>query len=425
MLVQQKSAMLMPRLSAMMFLEFFVWGAWYVTAGLVLSTSDLSSIIGQFYSMGAIAAIFAPFFMGMIVDRFFSSEKVLAVLHIIGGGLLLVVPGLIASGNQSALLWTVFIYMLCYMPTLALTNNVAFQNINNSEKQFPVIRVFGTIGWIVAGLLIGQLGFSDNTIIFQIAAGASFILGVYSLTLPHTPAPDKGKPLSWRDLLCLDALKMLKDRNYLIFIVCSLLICIPLAAYYSFASPFLGAAGVEKVGSVMTIGQMSEMIFMILIPFFFRRLGVKYMLLAGMLAWTLRYVFFAFGAPDQVFWFLIVGIALHGLSYDFFFVVGFIYAEKRAGEKVKGQAQSLLVLFTQGIGMYFGAIIAGRIFNNTVTAEGTQALLQWKTFWFIPAIGAAAIALIFFLFFKNKDVEKKAGVDEDESTDSDLSVEAH
>lgn len=249
------------------------------------------------------------------------------------------------------------------MPTLALTNNVAFHNVEDGAKSFPFIRVFGTIGWIVAGLFIGQLGFSGSTIIYQVAAVASFILGLFSFTLPHRPAPAKGKPLSVRDMLCLDALAMLKDRNYLVFIVCSMLICIPLAAYYSFTTPFLAAAGMENIGSVMTIGQMSEIVFMLMVPFFFRRLGVKYMLLIGMLAWTLRYLLFGFGAPAELVSFLFLGIALHGICYDFFFVTGFIYAEKKADPKVKGQAQSLLVLFTQGIGMYFGAIIAGSFFQ--------------------------------------------------------------
>ncbi|NGQ95772.1 nucleoside permease [Brevibacillus sp. SYP-B805] len=399
----QTNKLAVPRLSTMMFLEFFVWGAWYATAGLALSKYNLSSIIGTAYSIGAIAAIIAPFFLGMIVDRFFASEKVLGILHLIGAVLLWMIPAQIEDANGTAVLWLLFIYMLCFMPTLALTNNVAFHNVQDGAKNFPAIRVFGTIGWIVAGIAVGQFGYSDSPVIFQIAAVASAILGLYSFTLPHTPAPAKGKPLSMRDLLCLDALAMLKERNYLVFTICSMLICIPLAAYYSFTSPFLAAAGFENVGSVMTIGQMSEIFFMLLIPFFFRKLGVKYMLLAGMLAWMLRYVLFAFGASGQVAWFMYIGIALHGICYDFFFVTGFIYAEKKAGEKIKGQAQSLLLLFTQGIGMYFGSIIAGSMFNSTVTAQGAEALSQWKTFWLYPAVGSIVISLFFFLTFANKD----------------------
>ncbi|MBM7702339.1 MFS transporter [Priestia iocasae] len=405
-----------PRLSVMMFLEFFVQGSWYVTAGLVLTQYGLSSIIGMFFSMGAIAAIISPFFMGMIVDRFFPSEKVLASLHIIGAGFLLLMPSQITSGNGVALLWILFLYMLCFMPTLALTNNVAFQNIENGEKSFPTIRVFGTIGWIVAGLFIGQLGFSNSTIIFQIGAGASLLLGLYSLTLPHTPAPDKGKPLSMRDVLALDALAMMKDRNYLVFILCSMLICIPLAAYYSFAAPFLGATGVENVAGVMTIGQMSEIFFMMLIPFFFRRLGVKWMLLVGMGAWTLRYVLFGLGAPTDLFSLLLLGIALHGICYDFFFVTGSIYVEKKANVKIKGQAQSMLVFFTQGIGMYVGALVSGQLFNSTVTGKGQEVLEQWQTFWLIPAAFAFLVGVIFLVLFKNESTTLPINTGKEDAT---------
>ncbi|KKI90431.1 major facilitator transporter [Bacillus sp. SA1-12] len=398
----KSKALIVPRLSAMMFLEFFIWSAWYATAGLVLSNYGLSSIIGISYSVAAIASIVAPFFLGMVVDRFFPSEKVLAILHLIGAVLLWMVPGLIESGNETVLLWILFIYNVCYMPTIALTNNVAFQNLESGSKNFPYIRVFGTVGWIVAGILIGQLGYSDNIIIFQIAAAVSLLLGLYSFTLPHTPAPAKGKPLSVRDLLFLDALAMLKDKNYLIFIVCSMLICIPLAVYYSFASPFLGAVGFDNVGSVMTIGQMSETLFMLLIPFFFKRFGVKYMLLVGMIAWTLRYVFFGFGAPEEIAIFMYIGIALHGICYDFFFVTGFIYAEEKADEKVKAQAQSLIVLVTYGVGMFIGSLIAGELFNSTVTAQGSEALQQWKNFWLYPAGFAAIVAIFFFVLFKEK-----------------------
>jgi nucleoside transporter len=393
----------------MMFLEYFVWGSWYATAGLAMTKYGLSSIIGLTYSLIAVSAIVAPFFLGMVADRFFPSEKVLGVLHIVGGLLLFAVPSQMESGHSSTFLLLIFLYMLCFMPTLALTNNVAFHHIEDSAKHFPVIRVFGTIGWIVAGIGIGQLGFSDNAIIFTIAAIASILLGLYSFALPHTPAPAKGKPLSIRDLLCLDALKLFRRWNFSVFMICSLLICIPLAAYYSYTSPFLGAVGFKNVGTVMTIGQMLEIIFMLLIPFFFVRLGVKYMLLVGMMAWAIRYVLFAIGAPSGILALIFIGIGIHGVCYDFFMVTGSIYAEKQAGDKVKAQAQSLFVLFTQGIGMFFGSLIAGNIFNSTVTAKGAEALQQWQTFWFIPAAIAAVIAVLFFVAFKSKD-ERKVGV---------------
>ena len=395
-----------PRLSLMMFLEFFVWGAWYVTLGIVMGKYGLSAMIGDAYSTGPIASILSPFLLGMLVDRFFASQKVLGVMHLVGAALLWWLPGLFESG-QSGLLWVIFAYMLCYMPTIALSNNVAFHSLANSEKGFPVVRAFGTIGWIVAGLIVGATGLSDSTGIFTLAAVASLVLGIYSFTLPHTPAPDRGKPLSMRDLLCADAFALLKRRHFMVFIICATLISIPLAAYYAYAAPFISAVGFENVSGVMSLGQMSELLFMLLIPFFFRRLGIKLMLLIGMLAWFLRYAMFALGISEETRWMVYIGIILHGICYDFFFVIGFIYTDKVAGEKVKGQAQSLLVLFTYGLGMLIGSQISGAVFNRSVTAEGAQALAQWQSFWWMPAIAALAIAALFFFTFNYREETKR------------------
>lgn len=395
-----------PRLSLMMFLEFFVWGAWYVTLGIVMGKYGLSALIGDAYSTGPIASILSPFLLGMLVDRFFASQKVLGILHLVGAALLWWMPGLFESG-QSGLLWVIFAYMLCYMPTIALSNNVAFHSLANSEKGFPVVRAFGTIGWIVAGLIVGATGLSDSTAIFTLAAIASLVLGIYSFTLPHTPAPDRGKPLSMRDLLCADAFALLKQRHFMVFIICATLISIPLAAYYAYAAPFISAVGFENVSGVMSLGQMSELLFMLLIPFFFRRFGIKLMLLIGMLAWFLRYAMFALGITEETRWMVYIGIILHGVCYDFFFVIGFIYTDKVAGNKVKGQAQSLLVLFTYGLGMLIGSQISGAVFNRSVTAEGAQALAQWQSFWWMPAVAALAIAALFFFTFNYREEPKR------------------
>lgn len=396
-----------PRLSLMMFLEFFVWGAWYVTLGIVMSKYGLGALIGDAFSTGPIASILSPFLLGMLVDRFFASQKVLGILHLIGAALLWWLPTLFESG-QSGLLWIIFAYMLCYMPTIALSNNVAFHSLSNSEKGFPIVRAFGTIGWIVAGLIVGATGLSDSTGIFTLAAVASVILGIYSFTLPHTPAPDRGKPLSMRDLMCADAFALLKQRHFLVFIICATLISIPLAAYYAYAAPFISALGFENVSGVMAFGQMSELLFMLLIPFFFRALGIKMMLLIGMLAWFLRYAMFALSINEETRWMIYIGIILHGVCYDFFFVIGFIYTDKVAGNKVKGQAQSLLVLFTYGLGMLIGSQISGAVFNRSVTAEGAEALAQWQDFWWLPAIAAVIIAAIFFFTFNYRE-EKQHG----------------
>lgn len=394
-----------PRLSLMMFLQFFVWGAWYVTLGVVMAKYGLAALIGDAYSTGPIASILSPFVLGMLVDRFFPSQKVLAVLHLVGAALLWWMPSFFATG-QGGLLWIIFAYMLCYMPTIALSNNVAFHNLSSSEKGFPIARAFGTFGWIVAGLIVGVSGLSDSTGIFTLAAVASLILGIYSFTLPNTPAPDRGKPLSLRDLFCADAFAMLKQRHFLVFIICATLISIPLAAYYAYAAPFISALGFENVSGVMALGQISELLFMLLIPFCFRRLGIKIMLLIGMLAWFLRYAMFALSINEETRWMIYLGIILHGVCYDFFFVIGFIYTDKAAGERVKGQAQSLLVLFTYGIGMLIGSQISGAVFNRSVTATGAEALVQWQSFWWMPAIAAVLIAGLFFFTFNYKEGEK-------------------
>lgn len=396
-----------PRLALMMFLQFFVWGAWYVTLGVVMGKYGLSAIIGDAYSIGPIASILSPFFLGMVVDRFFASQKVLGIMHLVGAVLLWILPGMFTA-NSGALLWMIFGYMLCYMPTIALSNNVAFFSLKSSEKSFPIVRAFGTIGWIVAGLIVGTTGLSDSTSIFTLAAVASVVLGIYSFTLPNTPAPEKGKPMAIRDLFCADAFALLKQRHFLIFIICATLISIPLAAYYAYAAPYVAAVGFENVGGVMALGQMSELLFMLLIPFFFRHLGIKYMLLIGMLAWFLRYVMFAFGINEELRCMVYIGILLHGICYDFFFVIGFIYTDKVADSRVKGQAQSLLVLFTYGIGMLVGSQISGALFNRMVTAQGEAALPQWQSFWWYPAIAALLIATLFFFTFNYRELPEEA-----------------
>ncbi len=430
------------RLSVMMFLQFFLWGAWFVTLGACLDANGLASIIGAAYGSAPIAAIIAPLFLGLVADRFFPSEKVMGVLLLIGGAAMLAVPSFAAKGDAGMVKSLFLVHMLCYMPTLGLGNSIAFSNISDQSK-FPALRVWGTIGWIVAGLLVGFLGWSKNLQIFTLAGAGSLLLGIFAFFLPTTPPSAKGQPLSLSSLLMLDAFKLLKKPAFLVFIICSTLICIPLAYYFSTTSIFLSDMGFRQPASSMAVGQMSEIIFMLLIPAFFRKLGVKWMILLGMLAWVLRYVLFALGAPDQVVWMLFLSIMLHGICYDFFFVTGFIYADKAAPVTVRNQVQSMLVFFTQGIGMYFGyqiadakmtAQVAGHAGLATAIKEaaapqtlsfGQQlgqmfsvglpdvnpnllqtASSQWKTFWLLPAGMAGAIAVIFFLFFWDKTADE-------------------
>ncbi|CAM8057450.1 MFS transporter [Citrobacter freundii] len=396
--------LLVPRLSLMMFLQFFIWGSWSVTLGLVMSQHNMSLLIGDAFSAGPIASILSPFVLGMLVDRFFASQKVMAVMHLAGGAILWFVPQALVAQNGALLIGLLFGYTLCYMPTLALTNNIAFHSLSDKDKTFPVVRVFGTIGWIVAGIFIGVTGISDTTGIFTLAAIISVILALYSLTLPNTPAPAKGLPVKVRDLFCADAFALLKVRHFFVFSLCATLISVPLGTYYAYTASFLADAGVGDVSTAMSFGQMSEIFFMLVIPFLFRRLGVKYMLLIGMCAWFVRYAFFALGISEEGRFLLYLGILLHGVCYDFFFVVGFIYTDRIAGEKVKGQAQSMIVMFTYGIGMLLGSQISGALYNRLVAGQTVPQ--AWTTFWWIPAVAAAVIAVIFLFSFKYDDKEQ-------------------
>ena len=396
--------LLVPRLSLMMFLQFFIWGSWSVTLGLVMSQHNMSLLIGDAFSAGPIASILSPFVLGMLVDRFFASQKVMAVMHLAGAAILWFVPQALMAQNGALLIGLLFGYTLCYMPTLALTNNIAFHSLSDKDKTFPVVRVFGTIGWIVAGIFIGVTGISDTTGIFTLAAVISVILALYSLTLPNTPAPAKGLPVKVRDLFCADAFALLKVRHFFVFSLCATLISVPLGTYYAYTASFLADAGVGDVSTAMSFGQMSEIFFMLVIPFLFRRLGVKYMLLIGMCAWFVRYAFFALGISEEGRFLLYLGILLHGVCYDFFFVVGFIYTDRIAGEKVKGQAQSMIVMFTYGIGMLLGSQISGALYNRLVAGQTVPQ--AWTTFWWIPAVAAAVIAVIFLFSFKYDEKEQ-------------------
>jgi nucleoside transporter len=431
------------RLSVMMFLQFFTWGAWTPPIGACFSANGLSGATAGVLGAGPIAAMIAPLFLGLVADRLFPSQVVMGVLMLIASAFMYLALGYAEAGNADMVWWMFFGHMLCYMPTLGLGNTIAFANVDDQNK-FPAIRVWGTIGWIVAGLVVGGLAWSTSFNIMRLSAIAAAVLGIYCFTLPHTPPPAKGKPLNLGSLLMVDAFGLLKSVPFAVFMVCSTLICIPLAYYYAFTSNLLTTAGFEQAGSTMTIGQMSEIVFMLLIPFFFRRLGVKWMILVGMLAWVARYLLFAFGAPDQVIWMLLLGLVLHGICYDFFFVTGFMYTDQKAPAEVRGQAQSLLVFFTQGIGMFLGFKVAGAMYEATIKAnesklaEAIQAargesdlgffekltkmfsvsmpegldpelvattMAQWKDFWLLPAGMAAAIAVVFFLAFWDRTSE--------------------
>jgi nucleoside transporter len=409
------------RLSVMMFLQFFVWGAWYVSMTGFINQQGMGGLTGAAYTVGPLAAIVAPFFLGMIADRFFASEKVLSFLHVLGGMFLIAAPlaarpfELSAPPADAGLFYTLvlhdlpayaqpftlllFAHMLCYMPTLGLTTSLAFSHLENQERDFPMVRVLGTIGWIVGNIAVSVLPGKDQSAWqFFVAGGAAILLGLYSLSLPHTPPGSKGKPTSFGQILGVDSFKLFRNPSYAVFIICSFLICIPLAGYYQQARTFVEQAGLLIKGSAtftMSFGQMSEIVFMLLMPFFFVRLGVKWMLLVGMAAWVARYALFAAAADDKILWMIFLGVLLHGICYDFFFVTGMIYVDKKATREIRSQAQGFLVLVTQGLGLGLGA----KLFFAHVMMNTTDGVPDWKNIWLYPAVFAAAVMIAFALFF--------------------------
>lgn len=470
----KSSASVMARLSIMMFLQFFIWGAWYVTApNFLVSIGFGGPEFGWTYSVGPIAGMITPLFVGMIADRFLPAQIVMGVMHLLGATFMFLATGYMdGTASPETINWFFFGHMLSFYPTLALTNTIAMKNMTDSEKQFPLIRVFGTAGWIIAGLSLSWLAFDSSINMFKMAAGAAAALGVFSFMLPHTPPVKSDKKVSVGELLGFDAFALLKERSYLIFMISSILICIPLAFYYQLTSRIVQMVGLP-VGQTMSYGQMSEVFFMLVMPLFFARLGVKWMLFFGMLCWVVRYALFAIGAPQEISWMIVIGIVIHGICYDFFFVTGQIYTDKVAPEKIKGQAQGLLVLLTLGLGMFIGAQVAGKIEakytpeivavnsekmqqNSTKISELTKSkesaqgdaltsadaeiaaltkangelaqenlkAMNWKMIWGIPAAMAAIVLVFFTLLFKEpkkteeKEVAETAGEPQPETAEA-------
>ncbi len=385
------------KLSAMMFLQFFVWGAWSVPLGTYLGETlgFPGQQIGLVFGTTAVAAMISPFFVGMVADRFFATEKLPAVLHVFGGVVLFAVS---TQTTFTAFYSVLLLYALCYMPTLALTNSLSFHQMQEPAREFPWIRVLRTIGWIVAGNLVGFLRLEDTARPLQIAAAASVVLGFFCLLLPHTPPAKSATRVAARDVLGLDALLLLRQRSFAVFVVGSLLVCIPLQFYYTFANPFLNEIGVVNAAGKMTLGQFSELGFMLAMPFLFRRLGVKGMLLVGMAAWVSRYLLFAWGANGAMVWMLYGGILLHGICYDFFFVTGQIYVDEKAPPDLRGAAQGLIAFVTLGVGMFIGSLLSGFVVDMYVAGDQHA----WRQIWIVPAVWAAAVLVLFSLFFRDR-----------------------
>lgn len=389
------------QLSLMMFLNYVVWGAWYVTLGTYLTaTLHFSGTeTGAVFGTTALASMISPFFVGMVADRFFATEKMLAGLHFVGAILLYLVT---QATSFAAVYGLMLAYCLCYFPTIALTNSLALKQIKDAGRQFPLIRVFGTIGWIVIGQILGWLAIEKSATMFLLAAGASVVMAVYSLTLPHTPPAGAGEPITARALLGLDALVMLKQRTYLVFILAMILGCIPLTFYFSFTNAYLNEVGVANAAGKMTIGQASEIVAMLLMPVVFRKMSVRAIIMLGLLSWSMRYGLLAYGNAGAGMWMFYLAIALHGVCFDFFFMTGQLYADQEAPSHLRVTAQGFLTFVTYGVGMFIGSLLSGVALDWFTTKSGGAEVHDWKAFWLSSAAGSFAILVMVAAFFQSR-----------------------
>jgi nucleoside transporter len=398
------------RLALMMFLQFFVWGAWYGQLGKYM-TEQLNATgdqVGSAYAAFSVAMILAPFFVGMLADRYFAAQKVLAVLNIAGAAILYLLTQI---QDADTFYWGILLYCLTFAPTIALTSSIALKQMTSPDKQFPVIRVFGTLSWIAVTNLVGFLGVGNQATIFQISGVSAAVLGLLAFTLPNTPPSAQG-PVTFSQIVGKDAFVLFKDRSFLIFFFSSILICIPLSFYYAWANSSLTDAYKTAfptmdptqfyIENKMSLGQVSEVLFMLLLTVAYRKLGVKKILIIGLIAWIMRFMFFGYGTPDASAWMLYAAILLHGVCFDFFFVTGYIYTDSRAGEKIKSQAQGLISLATYGVGMYIGSKIAGWVKD----AYTTETITNWTNVWLVPAGIAVVVLILFILFFRDSESDK-------------------
>ncbi len=388
------------RLTLMMLLQFVVFGSWFATFGLVLATNNLAGIIGPAYSLAAVAAIVSPMLLGAIADRFMPSQRALAIAHLAGGVVMLFLPAVVTMANGALALGLIFVYMLFFQPTLGLVNTIAFRHLGSNQRLFPYIRVFGTFGWVIAGVGVGWLGLSASTGLFYVTAAASFVYGIYAFTLPSTPAAAKGRRFSIRDIVGADAFRLLKYRNFAVLIICALLTSIALGVYNTYASPFLGAMGIENVAGVLAIGQAAEVLFIITIPWALKHIGMKWALFAGMVMWGVRFAVFIAAGGFESGWLAILGIALQGICNDFFLVLAAMYIGRVAPVQYSAQAQTMLILVVSGFGQLIGSVLSGWVFAETVGANPDATAADWWPVFVIPIVSGVLTAIIWAAFFQ-------------------------
>lgn len=397
-------------LSFMMFLEFFIWGTWFVPLGNYLTTIGFQGDeVGRAFSTLAWGSIISAFFVSLIADKYFSAQKLTGVLHLIGGALMLWVSRITEPG---LFFWVLLAYNICYMPTVALATTIALRHTPNAGKQFPRIRVLGTIGWIVGGLLVSGLNLENGPMPMVVVAGASFLLGLYSFVLPPTPPDKKDEKVTFKQIIGLDALQLMRDRSFAVLILGTLFISIPFAMYFPYANMVMNEAGLDNVAGLLSMGQMSEVIFMLLMPLIFARLGIKRMLLMGMFAWVARYLLFAFGNNETLVWFFYLGIILHGICYDFFYVTAQIYVDKKAPLQFKASLQGLLTFMTYGVGWLIGTSLSGWELQRSQIMEGDQVVgHHWMSVMLVPAAIALVVAILFIIFFKDENKKTEANIE--------------
>ncbi len=388
--------LLIVRLWIMVFLHYFVWGAWYVTMG-TYATKTLGFTGGQVglaYGTTAVGAMVSPFIMGIVADRFFATQRILAFLHLVGAGLLYWVSISKSFGSFYPILVA---YTITYMAGHGLTSTLTLHHSKNPAKEFPIVMLMASVGWIAAGLAVSWLQFEDNAGMFRLAAGAAFVMGLYSLTLPHTPPKAAGTPATLGSLLGFDALKLMRDRSFATFMICSFLICVPLSFYFSSMSVFMNELDIPNAAAKLTLGQVSDVVFLLLLPAILLRIGAKGILMLGIAAWAVRFGLFGmFSQSPSALWMLFTGILVHGMCYDFIFVMGRMYVDQRAGEDIRGAAQGLHAIVTLGLGMFVGSWLSGVVVEHYV--KGTTH--NWQAIWLIPAAMSAVMVVVFGLFFK-------------------------